>query len=187
MKIGGATVSGTSYAGGGLYVEGKIHQTHPVAATSVNACTVVLQTGSITAALASTANQTTAGSALAGTSMTANLPAGHTEVTTMFGTFGANTNTKRIIVKLQFQGTTIFDSGDITQNGGSWKLVVSRQSLTANNAVLFIEFFSTQTGTMLVNAVYNVTSYTPTNVYVAGVAVGDVTCSFYNNIITQTY
>lgn len=189
LKVGGATLGASStYSGGGMYVEGKIHQTNPVQGYS--ACPVVLTEGAvgvITAAAASVANSTTAGAQLIALgSMLPGLSAGHTSIETLCGTFGANGNTKRIVLKEA--GVTQFDTGDITQNGGSWRLIVRRQSLTATSAVLFFEFFSTQTGTLL--STYQInrgTTYTVLTMHVAGVSVGDVTCSFKNMIITQPY
>ncbi len=185
LMIGGATVgANNTYTGGGLYVEGKILQTNPV--TGNTAQSVVLSGGNtgLAAVLQSAANATTA-SNFTGLYWIVGLPVGHTEISTYCGTFGANANTKRIIV--QEAGGTIFDTGDITQNGGVWKFIVRRQSLTATSANLFFEFWSTQTGTIMANVPTNRgLTFTSFVMKVAGVAVGDVTIGFSNSITTQT-
>jgi hypothetical protein len=184
-RVGGATISGTNYQGGGLYVEGKIHQTHP--ATGYDAGTVMLGQGAgLFVEEASTANQLTSESLLHGMRMVAGLPGGTTEVSELAGTFGANANVKRMVLK-EATGT-IFDSGDITQNGGMWRITVRRQVLTAMSNTMFIEFYSPSTGILSsVHEVNRGTTFTTLALHVAGVAVGDVTVKFERSMLSQPY
>jgi hypothetical protein len=114
------------------------------------------------------------------------LPAGHTTTETLYGTFGANNNPKRFAIREA--GGTVFDTDVINQNGGCWKLVIKRQSLTAVSTNIFFEFFCTTTGTILTNYFVNRgTTFTSFVLGVAGTDAGDVTCVSKDMFINQPF
>jgi hypothetical protein len=181
LMVGGATVVDSILTGGGLYVEGKMLQASPVNGGGVTS--VVLSGTSISAVVQSPVNVSAAN--ITGLPRLVGLPAGHTETSTLCGTFGANGNTKRIMIREA--GGNVFDTGDITQNGGCWKLVIRRQSLTAVSTNFFFEFWSTQTGTILTNVGINRgLTFTTFALHATGVALGDVTIGFSDSYTTQS-
>lgn len=174
LRVGGATFDSATnqYAGGGAYVEGKIRGTMPTGGLNPGVAVLGVE-APLTAALESPANTSLSNhfrSFYKGT----NLPNGMQESTRLYGTFGANANPKQI--RIYDNGQLIFDSGVISQNGGAWKLEVTRQSLAGNSETFIFDFWSKATGTQVTTATLNRgMTNTSLTMNVLGTAKGDVT------------
>lgn len=172
-----------------LTVDGRLRIGNPsLTATKLTAMMVNTNGGNGFAASAqSVANQTTA-TAWLGMLYQHGYTAGATESITLMGTFGANSNIKRLILREGSAGlgfNDLFDSGDITQNGGVWRLVMRRAVLTGASNTHFCEFWSSSTGTVMNTVAFNRGgTFSPMALHAAGVAVGDVTVSYSQSTVT---
>jgi hypothetical protein len=184
LRVGGATFDTTTnrYAGGGAYVEGKIRGTMPTGGLNPGVAVLGLE-APLTSALPSPTNTNTNDNfrtVFKGT----NLSNGMQECTRYYGTFGANANTKQL--QIREGGITIFDTGAILQNGGAWKLEVTRQSLAGATETYIFEFWSLTTGTRIATASGNRgTTNASLTLNVQGKALGDVTLLSERSMVFQ--
>jgi hypothetical protein len=160
------------YAGGGAYVEGKIRATMPTGGLNPGVAVLSVE-APLTAALESSANTVTNDN-FRSIYKGANLANGMQESQRFYGSFGANANPKQI--QIREGGVTVFDTGTITQNGGAWKLEITRQSLAGNTETFIFDFWSKQTGPLVTTATRNRGLVNTTlTMNVLGTAKGDVT------------
>ncbi len=174
LRVGGATLNPATnqYSGGGAYVEGKIRGTMPTGGLNPGVAVLGVE-APLTSALESPANTVTNDN-FRSLYKGANLANGMQESSRFYGTFGANANPKQI--QIREGGVTIFDTGSIAQNGGAWKLEITRQSLAGTTETFIFDFWSKQTGPLVTTATRNrglVGSSMTMNVL--GTAKGDVT------------
>jgi hypothetical protein len=159
------------YTGQAAYVEGFLNLTPPTG--GINPFRPVISPRTLlTAKVATAANAVLTN--IRSLQKQINLQQGMVEYQRLAGTFGANTNSKQIQVRET--GSTIFDSGTTTQNGGVWTLEVTRQSITGTTEVFMFEYWSQATGILKSVSEFNRgTTFTSFNLHASGVAAGDVT------------
>lgn len=184
LRVGGAILdSATSqYVGGGAYVEGKIRGTMPTGGLNPGVAVLSVE-APLTSALQSPANTITNDnfrSLYKGT----NLANGMQECVRLYGTFGTNANQKQI--QIREGGVPIFDTGLIIQNGGAWKLEITRQSLAGTTETFIFDFWSKETGPLVTTATRNRGLLnTSLTLNVLGTTKGDVTLLSERSMVFQ--
>lgn len=174
LRVGGATLNSATnrYSGGGAYVEGKIRATMPTGGLNPGVAVLGVESP-LTSALVSPPNtslNTNFKSIYKGT----NLAQGMQESTRFYGGFGPNIHSKQI--QIREAGVTIFDTGPITPNGGTWKLEITRQAVAGTSELFIFDFWSKETGTIVTTATRNRELLnTSLTLHVLGTAEGDVT------------
>jgi hypothetical protein len=175
---GGVTVDQVTghVTGGESVIEGRLRLGSPVGSTITGlplGVAPIAGDDTFTTPLQSTANALSSASFLS-LLRTTSLPTGMCERATYIGTFGANTNSKRIMIIEASE--VLFDTGALNQNGGMWKLIIHRVSHASASERWVFEFWSTDTGTRMIPALRNRGSqFTSFTMNVVGTAVGDVT------------
>lgn len=184
LKVGGASLDTATnrYSGGGAYFEGKIRATMPTGGLNPGVAILAVESP-LTAALQSPAN----------TSLSTNFrtlfkgtnPAnGMQESLKFYGSFGANANQKRI--QIRENGIAIFDTGILVQNGGNWRLEITRQALAGASETFIFDFWCKETGQVVETAVLNRgLSNTSLTMNVLGKTTGDVTLLSERSMIFQ--
>jgi hypothetical protein len=80
----------------------------------------------------------------------------------------------------------VFDTGPLTQNGGIWKLEITRQSLAGASETYIFDFWSAETGTSVTTASRNRgLANTSLSMNVQGTAAGDVTLLSERSMVFQ--